>query len=266
MTGMHAVAALLNHAAVSASQPTPLPGFLAPVGRYVTEYGFWAIFLFVMLEDFGVPLPGETILIAGAIDAGTGRLNIVAVGVIGFAAAVIGDNIGFAIGHFGGRSLALRWGKYVFLTEERLGKAERFFDAHGGKVITIARFVEGLRQANGIIAGIIGMRWLRFLAFNALGAALWVGCWVSVGYYGGKHITTIYDYISQYSLYALIAAAVAVIAWIAARLRGRQRARAALAAELESAAGSTTAREDHATREDSATCADSATRRGQRQP
>jgi membrane protein DedA with SNARE-associated domain len=235
MTGVQAVAVLLNHAAASASQPAPLPGFLAPVGRYLTEYGYWAILLFVMLEDFGVPLPGETVLIAGAIDAGTGRLNIVVVGVIGFVAAVIGDNIGFAIGHFGGRALALRWGKYVFLTEERLDKAERFFEDHGGKVITIARFIEGLRQANGIIAGISGMRWLRFLAFNALGAALWVACWVSVGYFGGRHITTIYDYITRYSLYALIAAAVAVVFWIVLHLRKRRRTRAALAAEADAA-------------------------------
>lgn len=237
MTGVHAVAALLNHAAVSVSQPTPLPGFLAPVGRYIAEYGYWVILLFVMLEDFGVPLPGETVLIAGAIDAGTGRLSIVAVGVIGFAAAVVGDNIGFAMGHFGGRALALRWGKYVFLTEERLDKAERFFASHGGKVITIARFVEGLRQANGIIAGISGMRWLRFLAFNMLGAALWVGCWVSVGYFGGRNITTIYDYITRYSLYALVAAGVGVLVWVALLLRKRRRSRAALATERERADG-----------------------------
>jgi membrane protein DedA with SNARE-associated domain len=226
ITGVPAVITLLGHAAASAGQP-PLPGFLAPVGKYLSEYGYWAIFLFVMLEDFGVPLPGETILIAGAIDAGTGRLNIVAVGVIGFAAAVAGDNIGFAIGHFGGRALALRWGKYVFLTEERLSKTERFFDTHGGKIITIARFAEGLRQLNGIIAGISGMYWLRFVAFNALGAALWVGCWVSVGYYGGQHITAIYDYITRYSLYALIGAAVALVIWVALRLRRRRRGRAA---------------------------------------
>lgn len=235
ITGVHAVAGLLGHAAAFASQP-PLPGFLAPVAKYLAEYGYWAILLLVLLEDFGVPVPGETILIAGAIDAGTGRLNVVAVGVIGFCAAVVGDNIGFAIGRFGGRALALRWGRYVFLTEERLGKAEHFFDTQGGKVITIARFIEGLRQANGIIAGITGMHWLRFLAFNALGAALWVGCWVSVGYFGGQHITTIYDYVTRYSLYALIAAAVAVVIWIALHLRKRRRARAGKESEREEAA------------------------------
>jgi membrane protein DedA with SNARE-associated domain len=217
---MHVIATAL---AEIVSHPAPLPGFLATVGKYLTEYTYWAIALLVMLEDFGIPLPGETILIAGAVEAGTGRLNVVLVGVIGFVAAVIGDNIGFAIGRYGGRALVARWGRYVFLTQARLGKAERFFGAHGGKVIVIARFLEGLRQANGIIAGMVGMHWPRFLAFNALGAALWVGCWVSAGYFGGQHITTIYDYITRYSLYALIALAIGVAIWIALFIRKRRR-------------------------------------------
>ena len=122
-----------------------------------------------------------------------------------------------------------RWGKYVFLTAERLDKAENFFDKHGGKIIAIARFIEGLRQANGLIAGIIEMHWLKFVAFNALGAALWVGTWVSVGYFAGQHITTIYDAITTYSLYAAIAAAVVILAWIGLRIRKRRRARPATA-------------------------------------
>src|SRR5260370_8078059 len=108
----------------------------------------------ILLEDFGVPAPGETVLIAGAIYAGSGRLNVVAVGVVGFIAAVIGDNIGFAIGHFGGRALALRWGRYVFLTEERLNKAELFFHRHGAKVIVIPRSRHAPRQPNRTHPGI----------------------------------------------------------------------------------------------------------------
>ncbi len=211
--------------ATLASNPAPdLPGFLNVVGTYLEHYGYWAIFLLVMVEDFGIPVPGETILTAAAIYAGAGRLNVVAVGMVGFVAAVIGDNIGFAIGHFGGRALALRWGKYIFLTEERLDKAEVFFARHGGKIIVVARFIEGLRQANGIIAGIAGMRWLRFLAFNALGAALWVGTWVSLGYLAGNHITTIYHAITQYSYYVLIAVVVLLVAYVIWRLRRHRRA------------------------------------------
>ena len=200
----------------------PLPGIFASLAPVLDHWGYLAVAGFLVLEDFGVPVPGETILIAASVYAGAGRLNVVAVGIIGFLAAVAGDNIGFAIGHFGGRALALRWGRYVFLTPERLDKTEAFFERHGGKIIVVARFIEGLRQANGIVAGVTGMHWRRFIAFNALGAALWVGVWVSVGYLAGNHITVIYDQVTRYALYVLIAAAVALAAFIARRLLRRR--------------------------------------------
>lgn len=193
------------------SPPPQLPGVFRIVAPYLSgSLGYFWAGAFVFLEDFGIPVPGETVLIAAAVYAGAGRLNIFAVALVGFVAAVLGDNVGFAIGHFGGRELALRWGKYVFLTPERLDKAQGFFERHGGKVVTIARFVEGLRQANGIIAGITGMAWLRFLMFNALGAALWVGLWTTVGYTAGSHIDTVYHEVVRYELYGGIALAVVV--------------------------------------------------------
>ena len=222
-------------AAALASSPPPLPGFLNALSGTLEHYGLWAIGLLITLEDFGVPVPGETILIAGAIFAGAGRINIVALGAVAFVAAVTGDNIGFAIGHFGGRALALRFGKYVFLTEERLDKAENFFDRRGAIVITFARFVEGLRQANGIIAGITGMHWLRFLIFNAIGAALWVGTWITVGYFAGNNITTIYHYITLYSYYVLAALVVLIVGYIVWRRRRRRRTAAAAASQTDEA-------------------------------
>jgi membrane protein DedA with SNARE-associated domain len=222
-------------AAALASSPPPLPGFLNALSGTLEHYGLWAIGLLITLEDFGVPVPGETILIAGAIFAGAGRINIVALGVVAFVAAVTGDNIGFAIGHYGGRALALRFGKYVFLTEERLNKAERFFDRRGSIVITFARFVEGLRQANGIIAGITGMHWLRFIVFNAVGAALWVGTWVTVGYFAGNNITTVYHYITLYSYYVLAALVVLIVGYIVWRRRRRRRTATAAASQTDEA-------------------------------
>ena len=217
---------------VLASGPAPLPGFLNSLAGPLNQYGYWLILALVTLEDFGVPVPGETVIIAAAVLAGHGQLNVVAVGVIAFVAAVTGDNIGFAIGHFGGRAVAVRWGRYVFLTEERLDKAAAFFDRQGGKIIVVARFIEGLRQANGIIAGISGMHWRRFVVYNMLGAALWVGTWVSVGYLAGSHIDTIYHYIGLYSYYVLIAAAVLLAAYITWRmLRRRSRSRERHASE-----------------------------------
>jgi membrane protein DedA with SNARE-associated domain len=203
----------------------PLPGILASLAPVLDHYGYLAVGGFILLEDFGIPVPGETILIAASLYAGAGRLNIVAVGVVAVLAAIIGDNIGYAIGYFGGRALVLRYGKYVFLTSERLDMAERFFDRYGGVVVAGARFIEGLRQANGIVAGTIRMHWLKFLAFNALGAALWVGVWASVGYLAGGHITVIYHTITRYSLYFVIALAVVVAALIVrAAMRRRRRA------------------------------------------
>jgi membrane protein DedA with SNARE-associated domain len=199
-----------------------LPGVLHSLEPLLNSYGYLAIGGFITLEDFGVPVPGETVMIVGAVYAGAGRMNIVAVGLVAFIAAVVGDNIGFAIGHFGGRRLALRVGKYVFLTEKRLNRAEEFFGRHGGKIIIVARFIEGLRQANGIIAGIAGLHWLRFLAYNALGAALWVGVWTTLGYAAGNHIGTIYTQVTRYSLYVLIAIGVFLVALIARHLVRRR--------------------------------------------
>jgi membrane protein DedA with SNARE-associated domain len=202
-----------------------LPGIFGTLAPILNNYGYLAVGGLVLVEDFGIPVPGETILIAASLYAGAGRLNVVAVGIIAWICAVLGDNIGFLIGHFGGRRLALKYGKYVFLTSARLDKAEHFFEHHGGKIIVAARFIEGLRQANGIVAGITGMHWKRFIPFNALGAALWVGLWVSVGYLAGNHITTIYEQITRYSLYVLIVLAVAVVALIGWRVRRHLRER-----------------------------------------
>ncbi|MGW3463088.1 DedA family protein [Streptomyces olivaceoviridis] len=201
----------------------PLPGPLAHLEPLLGHYGYWAVGAVVFVEDFGVPAPGETILLAAGVYAGTGRLNVVAVAVIAFAAAVAGDNLGYLIGRFGGRAFVHRWGKYVFLTPKRFEAAEAFFTRHGGKIVTVARFVEGLRQANGVIAGTTGMHWRRFLAFNALGAALWVGLWTTLAYLAGSHITAIYDEIRRYQLYVLIAVAVLLAAFVVRHLVRRRR-------------------------------------------
>ncbi|AEY87277.1 MULTISPECIES: DedA family protein [Streptomyces] len=201
----------------------PLPGPLAHLEPLLGHYGYWAVGAVVFVEDFGVPAPGETILLAAGVYAGTGRLNVAAVAVIAFVAAVAGDNLGYLIGRFGGRAFVHRWGRYVFLTPKRFEAAEAFFTRHGGKIVTVARFVEGLRQANGVIAGTTGMHWRRFLAFNALGAALWVGLWTTLAYLAGSHITAIYDEIRRYQLYVLVAVAVLLAAFVVRHLVRRRR-------------------------------------------
>ena len=201
----------------------PLPGILGTVAPVLDNYGYLAVAGLVMVENFGVPAPGETILVAASVYAGTGRLSIVGVGVIAVLAAIIGNCIGYAIGYFGGPALVLRYGKYVFLTPERLEKTERFFARRGGLVVVAGRFIEGLRQAAGIIAGTAEMPWKRFLAFTTLGAVLWVAVWAPVGYLAGDHIGVIYATATRYSLYLLIALLVLLAAWIARAVWRRTR-------------------------------------------
>jgi membrane protein DedA with SNARE-associated domain len=192
------------------------PGVLHSLEPALNHYGYLAVAGPELLEDFGVPVPGETILILGAVYAGAGRLNVFLVGLLAFVAAVIGDNIGFAIGHFGGRRLVERFGRYILLTPERLDKATGFFERQ--ETVAVARFIEGLGQANGIIAGITGMHWAKFLAFSAPGAALRVAVWTSVGYFSGRQINSIYNTTIRYDTYLAFALGALALAYIALRL------------------------------------------------
>jgi membrane protein DedA with SNARE-associated domain len=185
----------------------------------IERYGVVAVFLLVMLEDFGLPTPGETALIAASVAAAAGKLNIWAVVVAAIAGAVVGDNIGYAIGHFGGRKLITRFGGRFGLTEERYAHAEEAFCRRGDVIVVGARFVELLRQLNGIIAGTMGMNWAKFLAFNSLGAVLWVGVWSSVGYFAGANRKVIEAWFLRFSWLALVVLVIAAAIWFIRRRR-----------------------------------------------
>jgi membrane protein DedA with SNARE-associated domain len=206
-----------------------LPGVLQSLAPVLERHGYAAVIVLVGVEGFGIPFPGQTILIAAGLFAASGQLNLVAVLAVGLLAAVVGDNIGYAIGRCGGRRLVRRFGRYVFLTEERVAVAERFFARRGTIVVPTARFVEGLRQANGIVAGMVEMAWLRFLLYNALGAVAWVGVWVFVGYFAGDHITAIYEQIEQYQNHLLAAVAVIGLGLLVRWVLKRRSRRAAAA-------------------------------------
>jgi membrane protein DedA with SNARE-associated domain len=215
LTALHAVVVALADAA------KPLPGVFHKLEGTLHDYGYLAVAGFLFFEDFGVPLPGETMLIAASLYAGAGHLNAFLVGIVAFFAAVLGDNVGYLIGRRGGRRLVERFGKYVLLTSDRLDRAERFFNEHGGKIVVVARFVEGLRQANGLIAGTIEMHWAKFVACNALGAALWVAVWTSLGYFAGDHVETV----SHYFTYAAIGIGVIAVLVVWRHLHHRRQRR-----------------------------------------
>ena len=207
-----------------------LPGFLHGVAPILDRWGYLAVAGVIGVESFGIPAPGQTIMVAAAIYAGAGRLNVFAVAAIAFIAAVLGDNIGYWIGARGGRTLVHRWGRYVFLTPERLARAEGFFARRGSRIVVIARFIDGLRQFNGVIAGITAMPWRTFLVFNAIGAALWVGWWTSIAYALGTHLVEMIEHAHRYKWWAIAIITLAVVAYITLHLRHIKRRRARSAA------------------------------------
>jgi membrane protein DedA with SNARE-associated domain len=186
---------------------------LTTVKPYLDHYGYWALFGAILLENLGLPVPGESSLIASALLASQGEMHIVPLLLIACAAAVTGDNIGYAIGRFGGRKLVLRYGHYLLISGKRLQKAEGFYGRYGGAVVVMARFVAVLRQLNGIVAGTTKMSWLRFLLYNVLGAALWVTFWSMLFYELGERAFRFgagFKTLQYFLLGGLVAAAVAL--------------------------------------------------------
>ena len=151
--------------------------------HWIDSYGYEAIFVLVGLESVGIPLPGETALITGALYAATThRLNIAVVITVAALAAIIGDNIGFALGRWGGYRLLRRYGKYIHFDERRLKIGRYVFLRHGGKVVFFGRFVAVLRTYAAFLAGTNRMSWPRFLIFNAAGGITWAAA-IGIAYY-----------------------------------------------------------------------------------
>src|SRR4051812_41418459 len=209
---------------------TDLPGFLAGVAPILDRWSYLAVAGVIGVESFGVPAPGQTIMVAAAIYAGAGRLNVFAVGAIAFIAAVLGDNVGYWIGARGGRRLVHRFGRYILITPERLDRAEKFVARRGSRIVVVARFIDGLRQFNGVIAGITAMPWRTFLIYNTIGAALWVGWWTSIAYALGNHLVEIIEHAHRYKWWAIAIITLAVVAYVMLHLRHIKRRRARTAA------------------------------------
>ncbi|SBT67219.1 membrane protein DedA, SNARE-associated domain [Micromonospora sediminicola] len=181
----------------------------------VGHYGYPGLALLVGAEGFGVPTPGQTAIVLGAGYATHGRLTVVGVAVTAFLAAVAGDSVGYLIGRYGGRRLILRHGRRVRLTPERYARMEAVMNRHGPKLVAAARFVDGLRQFNGLVAGATGMPWPRFVLWNAIGAAAWVGLWTTVGYTAGDHLRALVVELHRFQWYLLATAVVLTLAYVA---------------------------------------------------
>ncbi len=175
---------------------TVLGDLLDLIGRY----GYLVIFLGVMAESAGVPLPGETVLIASGALAHRGVLDPGDVLLFGTLGAVTGDQVGYWIGRKGGRPFVLRWGRYLWITSGRLARAQAFFDRHGGRAVFFARFITGLRVFGALAAGTSRMPWGRFALYNALGGTVWATAAVSLGYFLSASISLVEHWVGRASL------------------------------------------------------------------
>src|SRR6266851_1282625 len=189
--------------------------------HFLTHNGLPLLFAVVMIESFGIPLPGETALIAFGVLAAEGHYSIVSVIAIAAAGAIVGDNLGYwLIGRVGGRALFRRWRWLSQYSDRVLPRAEALMERHGGKTVFFGRFVSILRYTVAWVAGLSHMRWWRFLFWNAAGGIAWATVVGLTAYYGGRAVA---DAIQRYGLYAAAVAVVAIIVgWLALHYaRGR---------------------------------------------
>ena len=177
--------------------------------HFFTHHGLPLLFAVVLLESFGIPLPGETALIAFGVLASQGNYSIVVVIAVAAAAAIIGDNLGYElIGRKGGRRLIERWGPLRRRAERILPPTEDLMARHGGKVVFFGRFITILRYTAAWVAGIAGMPWRKFLFWNAAGGICWATLVGLVSYYAGGAAA---DAIQRYGIYAAAVVAGAVV-------------------------------------------------------
>jgi membrane protein DedA with SNARE-associated domain len=167
--------------------------------QLILDHGLLILFVVVALESAGVPLPGETALIAAGVLANDGHWSIVAVIAVAASAAIVGDNGGYWVGRTGGRRLIQRWGLLRRWSDRILPPSERFFLRHGAKTIFLARFFSILRVTAAWLAGVGRMRWWRFLFWNAAGGICWATLVGLVSYYGGHAAA---DAVERYGLIA----------------------------------------------------------------
>ncbi|MEN9239508.1 MAG: DedA family protein [Thermostichales cyanobacterium SZTDM-1c_bins_54] len=172
---------------------------------YVHRYGYGAVLLGILLENAGIPIPGETITLVGGFLAGSGELNPWYVGLAAFLGAVIGDNLGYGLGVWQGWSLMQRVGGIFGIAEAELEGVRAEFRRNADRAVLLGRFIALLRIFAGPLAGIAGMPYWRFLLFNTLGAAAWAGTMVTLAYFVGHLIplSLLIKYLLQLAVVAL---------------------------------------------------------------
>lgn len=195
--------------------------------KLLHEYGYAGLFALVFAENFGLPVPGETIFIAAILMAAHGEMQIVPAVFCAWTGAVLGGIVGFAIGRFGGHRLLQKYGGYIGINAVRMHKIEEFYSRYGATVVILGRFFEGVRQIYAILAGCVATSWRRFLVFNLVGATLWVGFWTALVLWFGRHMRHIWDVFKEHEVYVFLSIAlVAALGALLLHLRNRRIASA----------------------------------------
>jgi membrane protein DedA with SNARE-associated domain len=193
---------------------------VARVRPLLERYGYPAIFVAVGVEGMLIPAPGQTLLIAAAFDAVHGGLNIVAIIALTLLAAALGNSIGYLIGRLGGRPLLKR----LPISEARLDRVDALFRRHGGLFILVARFFDGSRQLNGVMAGMLEMPWWRFTFWNVLGAVIWVAVWGLGTYWIDRDIGEVLAVLKRIEPLVIAVLVAALVAGLVYLWRRRHRA------------------------------------------
>jgi membrane protein DedA with SNARE-associated domain len=183
--------------------------------HFFDQYGYWTVGTALLLENAGVPVPGESVLLFASFLAYSEQtLRLPYIIVIGIAACTVGDNVGFVIGRRGGRPLLDRYQRFFRIRPATIAKGERLFAKYGAVTVLFARFIFGLRIVAGPLAGVLQMPWKQFAVFNFLGAIVWVTTISCIGYFVGTEWSSLLRIMKQINTGVLIVAAVlAAVVW-----------------------------------------------------
>ena len=190
---------------------------IAEVQPLLDRYGYGAAVVAVMVEGIGIPAPGQTLLMASALEAASGRMNLELVLFLVTAAATVGNSIGYLVGRWGGRVVLDR----LRVNPQRQQRLDDLFKRRGGILVLCARFLDGLRQLNGIVAGIMRMPWWTFTAYNVAGALLWACSWGLGTYYLGRDIHVFAAFFHRHGRLLYVLGLIAVVALLTYLLRSR---------------------------------------------
>lgn len=181
----------------------------------LVHHGYWAVAAFLLAENAGIPVPGETILLLASFLAySEHELRLPWIIIVSTIAATLGDNLGFALGCYGGRPLLARYQAFFKISSSTLERGEGIFARYGAVAIFFARFVFGMRIIAGPLAGVLRMPWRRFTIFNFLGAALWVTVISGAGYLFGQHWEPLQRDIKRFDLsFAIFLLLIAAFLW-----------------------------------------------------